>query len=126
MKNCSGKVQIKAVILLFVLSAFFAILAVSWRYFEVTTYLNRQEKSLRPPVGFKLGPDGLETAYEPYYIPYFLLLGTCLLITFATIFYFTSDEESIENRIPITGWFLGFSMVIGLSRLAWQIIDSLG
>jgi hypothetical protein len=131
MKYCSEEMQKKAVIYLFLFAAFFVILAVGWRYFEVSNYLDRQIKSpatkLDPPTGFEHieAAEGLKPSYTSNYVPYFLLLGTCLFVTFVTIFYYTADEKSSENRIPIIGWFLGLSIVIGLSRLAWQIIDSL-
>jgi hypothetical protein len=109
---------------LLVFAAFFAILAVSWRYFEVTNYLDPGTE-IGPPTGYELKEDaeGVVISYTSYYIPYFILLGTCLFVTFAIIFYYTADKKSIENRIPIIGWFLGFSIVIGLCRLIWQIID---
>lgn len=124
MKYNPGETQKKAVIYLLVFAAFFAILAVSWRYFEVTNYLDPTTK-IGPPTGYELTEDGegLVISYTPYYIPYFILLGACLFVTFALIFYYTADKKSIENRIPIIGWFLGFSIVIGLCRLIWQIID---
>lgn len=134
MKYCSGEMQKKAVIYLFLFAAFFVILAVGWRYFEVNDYLDRQKESpttkIEVPTGYEYkdtehtGRLELELDYTADYIPYFILLGTCLLIIFATIFYYTADERSIANRIPIIGWFLGLSIVIGVCRLAWQIIDS--
>jgi hypothetical protein len=137
MKYCSGDMQKKAVVYLFLFAAFFVILAVCWRYFEVNDYLDRQKKTptkkIEVPTGYEYeekenaeNPPSrleLELNYDDDYIPYFILLGTCLLIIFSTIFYYTSDEKSIDNRIPIIGWFLGFSIVIGLCRLIWQIID---
>lgn len=113
MKYGSGESQKKTSRILFITTAVLSTLAVLWRSLSVFFYTKYPDKYPIPP-GYK---------HEPYYLPYFLLLGACMLIIISLIHYYTIEEGNRKNRLPILVTFLVMSFYLMACRIVWHVVD---
>lgn len=115
----SGDMQVSAVKLSFILVAALVTMTILWRALDVYFYLARSRSDQEP------SPDQVPLAlYErANYLPYFLLLGTAVLIITWMIFGYTREEVNTGNRFTIYTYFAYFCVYLLLCRMAWEIVD---
>jgi hypothetical protein len=111
----SGKMQLRATKYSLLLVAGLVFFVALWRAMDVYFYLNASSHHLgNIPLGL----------YErSSYLPYFLLLGTGVLVNIWLIYANTQAPSNAENRSTILGYFVGFCIYLAVCRFVWEIID---
>ena len=95
--------QSQYIIALFAMIGVGVSLALVWRYVTVET----------------LAP----MAYEPFYLPYLILLGGFFIVMLLLIFRYTVDSDQDSNRIRILVSLVVLAIYLLICRIVWQIVD---
>ena len=114
LKFCSPDNQFIVVIFLFVLLLILSIVSVAWRYNTVKTYLISPEEALIHTDFFRI---------KTYYWNYYLLIGPAIILIFAMIISFTSDEATRSNQKPLLLSFCVLLVCLSFCRFLWHWID---